>query len=76
LANLWIYKLIVICDVAKLQKYQLRRHFGEIIKLGYLKYVIKITSQIFKPLLSKILVALLYPAINSWKFSWGIESLS
>jgi len=49
-------------DVIKLQEYQLWRHFGDVIKLHHLKYVIKISSQkfsIFKPLLNKILVAYL-----------------
>jgi len=43
-------------DEIKLQEYQLWRHFGEIIKLRHLKYVIKMTSQkisIFKPPLTK-----------------------
>jgi len=45
LANLWSYKLTR-------QEYQLWRHFGDIIKLYHLKYVIKMTSQkvfIFNP---------------------------
>jgi len=29
-------------DVIKLQEYQIRRHFGDVIKLHHLKYVIKI----------------------------------
>jgi len=38
-------------DVIKLQEYQLRRYFGNVIKLCHLKYAIKMTSQKF-PFLS------------------------
>jgi len=34
-------------DVIKLQEYELLRHFGDVIKLRHLKYVIKMTSQKF-----------------------------
>jgi len=43
----------------RLQDYQACRHFSDVIILCCIKYVIKMTSQffIFKPPLSKILVA-------------------
>jgi len=52
--------LIINYDVIKLQRYQLWRHFGDVIILRHLNYVIKMTLQkfsIFKPPLSKVLVA-------------------
>jgi len=43
-------------DVIKLQEYELWRHFGDVIKLRHLNYIIKMTLQkffIFKPPLAK-----------------------
>jgi len=34
-------------DVIKLQEYQLCRHYGDVIKLRHLNYVIKLASQKF-----------------------------
>jgi len=53
-------------DVIKLQKYQLWRHVGDVIKLRHLNYVIKMTLQTFSSPLSKVLVAPLRATASAW----------
>jgi len=60
-------------EVIKLQEYQLWRHFGDVIQLRHLNYVIKMASQkfsIFKPLppISKVLVRSLAVTVNNTLF--------